>query len=103
MANPPIGKSQIIQRLWDLIWVTYSKATKKKAEAEPEKMPIKTQMEIHLSRRKAFFLDSLGCFLSYLTGFKNLSGVLIEIIYSETIAVNSISTKYSGATSLLTS
>lgn len=51
MSNPPIGKSQIIQLLYSLNCVTHSSATKKNAEAEPEKIPISTQMKIHLSSR----------------------------------------------------
>jgi hypothetical protein len=36
--------------------VTHSKATRKKADADPEKIPIKMQMKIHLSRRAVIFL-----------------------------------------------
>lgn len=55
MQSPPIGNSQIIQLLCSLNWVTHSKATKKKAEAEPEKNPIRVQMKIHLAIRKRLF------------------------------------------------
>ena len=60
MARPPIGKSQIIQLLPSLNCVTQSSDTKKKAEAEPESTPIKTQMRIHFEvRRKVFFMASV--------------------------------------------
>jgi len=102
MTKPPIGKSQIIQLWCSRNCVTFSNVIKKNAETEPEKTPIKTQMRIHLRvRRKVFFRFILDLFL-HLTGFKKLSGV-IEVNYSVAIAVNSISTKYSGATNLLTS
>lgn len=55
MLSPPIGKSQRIQFWLSLNCVTHSKDTKKNAEAEPEKMPIKTQMKIHLKVRRMFF------------------------------------------------
>ncbi len=58
--SPPIGKSQISQLWCSLICVTHSKATKKKAEAEPEKMPTKAQMKIHLERKRKFFFRFIG-------------------------------------------
>jgi hypothetical protein len=55
MIKPPIGNSQINQALCSLIWVTHSKATKKKAEADPENNPIKTQMTSHCKERRSVF------------------------------------------------
>jgi hypothetical protein len=66
MARPPIGKSQIIQLLCSLNCVTHSNDTKKNADAEPEKTPIKTQMRIHLEvRRKVFFMFISGLFCHF--------------------------------------
>ena len=86
MKSPPIGKSQIIQLLFSLNWPTHSRVTKKKEDAEPEKKPTKAQMKIHLRVRRLVFFRFISA--------RN---------YSAAIAVNSISTKYSGATDLLTS
>lgn len=60
MLSPPIGKSQRIQLWLSLNCVTHSKDTKKNAEAEPEKMPIKTQMKIHLKVRRMVFFEFIG-------------------------------------------
>ena len=56
MSKPPIGKSQISQLLCSLQFVTQSSAIKKKADAEPVFMPIKTLMRIHLSEPSSIFV-----------------------------------------------
>jgi hypothetical protein len=55
MIKPPIGNSQINQAWCTLILVTHSKATKKKAEADPESNPIKVQMTSHCRERRSVF------------------------------------------------
>ena len=55
MSNPPIGNSQIIQLLAMLVYVMYSRATKKNADADPDKTPINEQMRIHCKNKGIFF------------------------------------------------
>ena len=55
MISPPNGNNQMIQVLCSLIWVTHSKATKKKADAEPENSPIKAQITNHCEERRSVF------------------------------------------------
>ena len=100
MSKPPIGKSQIIQLLFSRYCVTQSSAIKKKADAEPVVMPIKTLMRIHLSEPSSIFV-TFSMFITLTKGefmqkYYNPSWINY---FLATTAVNSISTKYSGAIS----